>query len=67
MLDNRALRNYVIGAVIVWVGIIVATAVMLGGSGEFGNMLIILAAGAIWFVLLVPGWLRTMIHDEEPH
>lgn len=64
MVDTRALRIYLTGAVIVWLGIIAATAVMLSGEA-FSTMLPILAGGAVWFVLIVPGWLRTLIRNEE--
>lgn len=67
MFDTRALRNYIIGTVIVWVGIIAAMALMLEGTGEFGNMLIILTGGVVWFLIIVPGWLRTLVQDKEPH
>lgn len=64
MFDTRALRIYLTGAVIVWIGIIVAAAVMLSGE-TFSTMLPILSGGAVWFVLIVPGWLRTLIRNEE--
>jgi hypothetical protein len=61
MFDNKALRNYIVGAAIVWSGIFLAMALTLRGSDDFVTSLIILSGGAVWFVLLVPGWLRTMI------
>jgi hypothetical protein len=60
MIDGTVLRNYIIGAVIIWVGVIASAAVILRGTDEFAGMLIVLSAGAVWFVVLVPGWLRTL-------
>lgn len=51
----RLQRSYLIGAVIVWVAIIVASAVSLRGTPYFTQMLTILGGGAVWFVVLVPG------------
>ncbi|HUZ03533.1 MAG TPA: hypothetical protein VMU89_24575 [Thermomicrobiaceae bacterium] len=56
--SERALRVYLVGAVIVWIGMIAATAIMLGGTAHFSPMLLILSGGALWFVLLVPTVLR---------
>jgi hypothetical protein len=64
MFDNKALRNYIVGAAIVWAGIFLAMAITLRGSDDFVTSLIILSGGAVWFVLLVPGWLRTMIERD---
>jgi hypothetical protein len=61
MFDKRALRIYITGAVIVWIGIIVATALMLSGEA-FSPMMIVLSGGAFWFIVLVPAWLRTLIN-----
>ncbi len=47
--------SYLISAVIVWVAIIVASAVSLRGTPYFAQMLPILDGGAVWFVVLVPG------------
>ncbi len=47
-----------IGAVIVWAGILLSSAVLLAGSGVFAELLPILAGGAVWFVLIVPSALR---------
>jgi hypothetical protein len=65
MFDQRALRNYIVGAAIVWFGIFLAMAVMLSGTEQFAGMLIILSGGAVWFVLLVPGWLRTFVDSNR--
>ena len=56
---ERALRTYLIGAVIVSVGLIAATAILLRGSDEFPIMLTILGGGAVWFVVIVPTMLRS--------
>ena len=54
---QRTRRIYLIGAVIVWVGIIIATAVVLSGTNYAMPMLAILGGGAFWFVVIVPGGL----------
>jgi hypothetical protein len=53
----RLQRNYLISTVIVWVAIIAASAVILGGTPYFARMLPILGGGAAWFVVIVPGGL----------
>jgi hypothetical protein len=47
-------RAYLIGSVIVWVSIMIGTAVILSGTPYFAQMLPILLAGVLWSVLLVP-------------
>jgi len=49
------LSTYVTGAVIVWVGILIATALLLAGTPYFPQMIPILGAGVAWFVVIVPG------------
>jgi|GEM_PF-952276 len=56
---ERALRTYLIGAVIVWVGLIAAATILLRGSDEFPIMLTILGGGAAWFVVIVPAIFRS--------
>ncbi len=54
-------RTYLIGTVIIWVGIWAASAVILGGTPYFAQMLPILGIGVFWFVIVVPGaffWIR---------
>lgn len=54
-------RAYLIGSVIVWVGIMIATAVILSGTPYFAQMLPILDSGVFWFIVFVPGtyfWTR---------
>lgn len=58
MSRNKALRNYLIGAFIVWVGITVAIATVAGD--QFGKMLPILGGGAFWFIVIVPNLFREM-------
>jgi hypothetical protein len=52
---DQTRRNYLIGAVIVWVAIIAASRFILAGTPYFGQMLPILGGGAAWFVVIVPG------------
>jgi hypothetical protein len=53
------LSTYAIGAVIVWVAIIAATAVVLAGTPYFAQVLPIVGGGAVWFVVIVPAtWAR---------
>jgi len=54
-------RVYLIGTVIVWVGIWVGSAVILQGTPYFAQMIPILGSGVFWFVVVVPGaffWVR---------
>ena len=46
---------YITSAVIVWVAIILASALILSDSDQLGIMLAILGGGAAWFVVIVPG------------
>lgn len=48
-------RNYLGGAVIVWVALIVAASLILGGTPYLAQLLPILGGGAAWFVVIVPG------------
>lgn len=48
------LSTYLLGAAIVWTGIFMATAMTLSGTQLFGQILPILSAGAVWFVVIVP-------------
>jgi hypothetical protein len=54
---NGLLRNYLVGAVIVWVALIVAASLILAGTPYFAQLLPILGGGAAWFVVIVPGLL----------
>jgi hypothetical protein len=55
MLESKTFkRAYLIGSVIVWVSIVIGTAVILSGTPYFAQMLPILLAGVLWSVLLVP-------------
>lgn len=56
-MDRRITAVYLAGAVIVWVGTLIALAVVLSGSGRFGDVLTILVGPVVWFVLLVPAGL----------
>lgn len=47
-------RAYLIGSVIVWVSILIGTAVILSGTPYFVQILPIVGAGVLWFILLVP-------------
>jgi hypothetical protein len=47
--------TYTLGAAIVWAGIFLASALVLQGTPYFAQLLPILAGGAVWFVVLVPG------------
>lgn len=48
-------RSYLIGSLIVWVGILIGIAVILSGTPYFAQLLPILLIGLLWFVILVPG------------
>lgn len=53
-----AIRLYIIGSVIVWTGIFIASSVVLQGTDHFMTMLPILAGGAVWSILLAPNVFR---------
>jgi hypothetical protein len=53
-LFERPQATYLFGAVVVWVGIIIATTVILGGTSHFGEMLPILFGGAFYFIVIAP-------------
>jgi hypothetical protein len=60
------LQTYVIGAAIVWAGILFASALVLQGTPYFSQMLPIVSGGAVWFVVIVPGaWQRQRARREE--
>lgn len=60
MTIDRFKQVYLIGAVIVWVSIIVAVAFVLGGTPYLAQVLPLIGGGAVWFVVIVPGALRTV-------
>jgi hypothetical protein len=49
-----AMRPYLIGTVIVWAGLIIASAVVLSGTPYLVQILPILGGGAFFFVVLLP-------------
>ena len=53
-------RTYLIGAVIVWVGLLFALAFTLSGTPYFVQVLPLLGGGIVWFVVIIPGALRTV-------
>jgi uncharacterized membrane protein YkgB len=62
-------RAYLIGSLIVWVGILIGIAVILSGTPYFAQILPILMAGPLWFVILVPGaffWSRPKSDQPLP-
>jgi hypothetical protein len=48
------LRTYCLAAAIVWAAILVASALVLGSTPYFGQMLPILGGGAAFFVVILP-------------
>jgi hypothetical protein len=54
MIREKALTSYLAGAVIVWIGILVATAVVVDDADQFMQLLPILGGGAFWFIVIVP-------------
>ncbi len=48
-------RAYLIGSVIVWVCILIGTAIILSGTPYFAQILPILFVGVFWFIVLLPG------------
>ena len=53
-------RVYILGAVIVWVGLFLALALSLAGTPHFGDMVLLLGAAAFWFGVIIPGVLGTV-------
>ena len=51
-------RSYYLAAAIVWVAIIVASALVLKDSPYFSQMLPILGGGAAFFVVILPEAIR---------
>ncbi len=51
---ERAKASYILAASIVWAAIVLATAIVLRGSPQFGVMLSILGGGAAFFVVILP-------------
>ena len=61
-------RAYLIGAVVVWVGIVIGTAVILSGTPYFAQMLPLLSAGVIWFIVILPGsYFWAYPKPDHPH
>lgn len=62
-------RAYLIGTVIIWVGIWIASAVILKGTPYFGQMIPILVIPEVWFLVLIPGaffWTRPKSKQSPP-
>lgn len=45
--------SYLIASIVVWAGIILSSAIVLDG-GAFGDMLPILAGGAVFYLVILP-------------
>ncbi|HVC80277.1 MAG TPA: hypothetical protein VNL35_07245 [Chloroflexota bacterium] len=66
-LVKRPQATYLLGAVIVWVGLIAATAITLGGTSHFGEMAPILFVGAAYFIVIAPlGIWHTTVLPNQP-
>ncbi|MBE0409166.1 MAG: hypothetical protein IBX69_05470 [Anaerolineales bacterium] len=52
-----SLKTYMISTLIVWLAILVASAAILQDSPYFNQMLLILAGGIVWFVIILPAGL----------
>ena len=52
--SNTFKRAYLFGSVIVWVSILIGTALILSGTPYFAQILPILFVGLIWFIVLLP-------------
>ena len=54
-------RTYLIGTVIILMGVWAASALILSGTPYFAQMLPVLLSGMFWFIVVVPGaffWTR---------
>lgn len=58
MRASTTYRNYLIGAVIVWIGVLTATILTLEGTDQLATMLIIEGGAAFWFIALAPQCFR---------
>lgn len=47
--------KYEVAAIIVWIGILIASALILAGTPYFIQMLPVLSGGIVWFVVIMPG------------
>lgn len=53
-------RAYLVGAAVVWVGLIFALALTLSDTQYFPRVLPLLGGAAVWFVVIIPGALRAV-------
>lgn len=58
MTREKAHRSYLIGAIVVWLGLLAATVITVGDSDRLATLLIIQAGGAFWFLVLAPRLFR---------
>lgn len=63
-MDARVMRIYTVASLLIWVGIMASTTIILSGTGHLFDQIIILAAGAFFYLVLLPGWFRTL--GERP-
>jgi hypothetical protein len=67
-IKERPQMAYLIGAAVVWAGLIVATAVVLGGTPHFGELVSMLFVGAFYFIVIAPrGIWPTSALPGQPH
>ncbi|HET9920598.1 MAG TPA: hypothetical protein VFQ30_12190 [Ktedonobacteraceae bacterium] len=70
MLESKTFkRAYLTGTVIIWVGVWIASAVILKGTPYFGQMIPILVIPEVWFLVLIPGaffWTRPKSKQSPP-
>ena len=52
------LKYYLIASAVVWAGILIATAVLLKATPYLPQLLAILGAGVVWFIILTPALSR---------
>ena len=53
-MNRRVLRTYEIASAVVWIGIFASVAIILDGSSFLGQILPVLSAGAVFFLLILP-------------
>ncbi len=65
MTGDKALRTYLTGALIVWIGLFSATTILLWDSGQLFEMYIVLGVGAFWSIVLAPESFRRQIRRAD--
>jgi hypothetical protein len=66
-MDRTNLRIYEIASAIVWLGLLASVALILEGSRHLTATLLVLAAGAVFFLLILPSTLYPTQRSKRRH